>query len=94
MAEGLDELKTFTTFKTFFRYLNMMKNSCMSNLQPHVMIGSSHIKMTKEILMKECLPYFLCVMINNMINNMINKQSPVLNTVFISLELIINCADY
>ena len=73
----------------------MMKNSWMSNLQPHVMISSSQIKMTKEILIKEslCLSYFLCVMINNMINNMINKQSPVLNTVFISLELIINCAD-
>ena len=67
----------------------MMKNSWMSNFQPHLMMTSSHIKMIKNVLIKEWLPYFLCVMINNMIN----KQTPVLNTVFISLELIINCTD-
>ena len=67
----------------------MMKNSWMSNFQPQIMITSSHVKMTKNVLIKECLPHFLRVMINNMKN----KQSPVLNTVFISLELIINYTD-
>ena len=51
----------------------MMKNSWMSNFQPQIMITSSHIKMTKNVLIKECLPQFVRVMINNMKN----KQSPV-----------------